>query len=290
MIKTVFITILSSILLLGFFEKAYGKDYARLLVKGLIKLEYPLDSMDVIALDKISMRFDTKNRFDVLKMILRDRDKIHNSKKGEYYEKVEIICNALRLLDELDLPQTNEVVGELISEQGWEKREMILLSYMAAKRDIDYGANKKYLIESLLKQGQEEELNGDISSAIMSVCDNISFLSDLYIYKGDKEILIALINYSARAYGYPAEHLSRIFTEIFIQRPQLFIDVLSEKNVKNAEMVIDSLVFGIWDGNVRGEVDESLKTKLSNKEYAHNWVVSLLRDRLDNNSKNAKSR
>ena len=108
MIKTVFIAILSSMLLLVFLEKAYGKDYARLLVKGLIKLEYPLDRMDVIALDKISMRFDTKNRFDVLKMILRDRDKIHNSKKGDYYEKVDVICNALHLLDELDLPRTNE--------------------------------------------------------------------------------------------------------------------------------------------------------------------------------------
>ena len=289
MIKTVFIAILSSMLLLVFLEKAYGKDYARLLVKGLIKLEYPLDRMDVIALDKISMRFDTKNRFDVLKMILRDRDKIHNSKKGDYYEKVDVICNALHLLDELDLPRTNEVVGELISEQGWEKREMILLSYMSAKRDMDYGANKKYLIESLPKQGLEE-WNGDISSAIMDAYDNISFLSDLYIYKGDKEILDALISYAAHAYGYPAEHLSRIFAEMFIQRPQLFINALSEKDVQKTEMVIDSLIFGIWDGKIRGEVNEILKTKLSDKDYVNNWVVNLLRDRLENKSKNATSR
>ena len=287
MIKALFITILSSMLLLGFLEKAYGKDYARLLVKGLIKLEYPLDSMDVIALDKISMRFDAKNRFDVLNKILRDRDKIHNSNKGEYYEKVDVICNALRLLDELDLPRTNEIVGELISEQGWEKREIMLLSYMSAKRDMDYGANKKYLIESLLKQGLEEEGDGDFSSVIMDTCDNISFLSDLYIFKGDKEILDTLTSYAAHAYGYPAEHLSRIFAEMFIKRPQLFINVLSEKDVQRTGLVIDSLVFGIWDDKVRGEVDEILQTTLSNEDYAKNWVVGLLRDRLENISKNA---
>ena len=290
MIKALFITILSSMLLLGFLEEAYGKDYARLLVKGLIKLEYPLDSMDVIALDKISMRFDARNRFDVLKKILGDRDKIHNSKKGEYYEKVDVICNALRLLDELDLPRTSEIVGELISEQGWEKREAMLLSYMSAKRDMDYEANKKYLIESLLRQGLEEEWNGNISSAIMDTCDNISFLSDLYIYKGDKEILDALISYAAHAYGYPAEHLSRKFAEMFIKRPQLFINVLSEKNAQKTGLVIESLVFGIWDGKVRGEVDEILEIKLSDKDYSDNWVVGLLRDRLENRLKNASSR
>jgi len=237
------------------------------------------------------MRFDTKNRFDVLKMILGDRDNIHNLKNGEYFEKTEIIRNALHLLDELDLPLTNEIVGELINEQGWEKREMMLLSYMSAKRDMDYGTNKKSLIESLPKQGLElkEEWNGDISYAIMDVCDNLSFLSDLFGYKGDKEILNALIRYTAHAYGYPAEHLSRVFVEMFIQRPQVFINVLSEKDVKKTEMVIDSLIFGIWNDNVRGKVDEHLKITLSNKDYSHNWVVSLLRERFENKSKNVTS-
>ena len=161
---------------------------------------------------------------------------------------------------------------------------------MSAKRDMDYEANKKYLIESLLRQGLEEEWNGNISSAIMDACDNISFLSDLYIYKGDKEILDALISYAAHAYGYPAEHLSRKFAEMFIKRPQLFINVLSEKNAKKTGLVIESLVFGIWDGKVRGEVDEILEIKLSDKDYSDNWVVGLLRDRLENRLKNASSR
>jgi hypothetical protein len=101
------------ILLLSFGGNVYAQNYIAHLVRNLLEMEYPLTEEDVLALDKIGMRFDTKNRITVLEKILMDRNDIHSRKEVEYFVRVETICDALRLLDELDLPVVNTLVEKL---------------------------------------------------------------------------------------------------------------------------------------------------------------------------------
>ncbi len=266
-----------------FSHAAHGKNYASLLVKGLVSLGYPLDREDVIAIDTIGMRFDAKNRIDVLNKILQDRHTIHSMKTGDTFVKTEVIVSALRLLDEMNLPITRQIIEQLVNEQGWNPRERRLLAYMAAKRNLDFEAHTGYLISSLPLQGSdlEKEWGGEISIAILDTCDTLSFLTDLFIYKGDKKILDGLINYAGKAYGYQRENLSHRFVEIFLERPELFVNILTEKDVQQANVVVNSLVFAIWTNDVKENVDQILKKDLSGKEYAHNRVVNILRQRLE---------
>lgn len=279
--KLLFITLLGLVTLL-FSQPAQAKNYSALLVKGLIKLGYPLTREDVLAIDKISMRFDSKNRIDVLSRILHDRKKIHAMEGGDRFEKIEVVCNALHLLDELDLPVTRRIVKELIKTGSWKTRELRLLSYMAAKRDIDVDDNVKYLIDSLPRQGTdlEEEWGGQISLAIMDICDNLSFLTELFVYRGDRSILDALIKYAEQTYGYPKEYLSHMFVEIFLQRPELFVTVLSEKEKRTAGLVINSLIFAIWNGDARGKVDVILNEELVGDEYNDNRMLTMFKEKL----------
>lgn len=268
-------------------QEAFGQNYSSLLVNGLLRLGYPLSREDVVALDKISMRFNARNRFDVLKKILDDRQHIRGLESGDNFEKTAVICSALRLLDEMELPITTEMIRELVGEEGWQQKELRLLWYMAAKRDIDFETNIRHLIAAMPRQevDLQKEWGGEISYSITDICDNLSFLTELFVYKGDKEILDALIKYAGRAYGYPKEYLSHMFVEILLQRPALFIDILSQKDRQSVERVINSLLFAVWRNDVKGKVDAVLEQELADDKYANNQVLVLFRQKLDNLAK-----
>jgi hypothetical protein len=247
------VIILVAILLSGLIGNVQAQTYTTSkLVRNLLKMGYPLDRDDVIALNKIGMRFDSKNRIIVLERILRDRDVIHSKKDIDYFIKTEVICDALRLLDEHDLPVAYRLIDELNKQKGWEKREQLLLAYMAAKREIRYQSNAAYLLSVLPQYGSDVErvYSGESSLAIIDRMNYLSYLADLFIYKGDTDILNSLITYSSRTHGYPAEYLSHMFVEMFLLRPKVLKvkDVLQkdiftadERNQRNIHFIVDTL-------------------------------------------------
>lgn len=279
------------------FQEALGENYSSLLVNGLLKLDYPLDRDDVVALDMIGMRFDGKNRLEVVSGILEDREQIHGMQGLNSAEKTQVICNALRLLDELDLPKTREIIATLAKEERWQERELRLLAYMAARRNIEAEHYIQYLIGSIPRQGSDlaPQHSGEVSLAIMDICDTISFLTELFVYRGDRGILDALVKYAGHVYGYPKEYLSYMFVEMFLQRPKLFITVLSKKDERSAGVVINSMLFAMWKGDVRGKIGAILTEELNGDEYDHNQVLIMLKKRLESysythGSTNAKSK
>jgi hypothetical protein len=177
-----------------------------------------------------------------------------------------------------------EIVKKLVREDDWQEKEHRMLCYMAAKRDIDFAGNIQFLIASMPSQETDlqREWGGEISLSIMDICDNLSYLTELYVYRGDRRILEALIRYAGRAYGYPKEYLSYMFVEILLQRPQLFIDVLSDKDERSVDVVINSLLFAVWRNDAKEKVDTLLREELAEKDYARNRVVVMFRDRLEN--------
>jgi hypothetical protein len=252
------------ILCAGLLGEAQAQDYkVTNLVKNLLKIGYPLEREDVIALDKIGMQFGSKNRITVLEEILRDRDSIH-SRKDDFFIKTDIIIDALRLLDEHDLPVVYKLIDELNQQDGWEMRERALLAFMAAKRDIRYPSNAAFLLEVLPQYGSDlaRIYSGETSLAIIDVMNCLSYLTDLFVYKGDNAILNSLILYSARAYGYPAEYLSHMFIEMFLLRPEVFISTLAVKDSNTVNTVIKSLIFGVRNNHVRAEVKAVLQKDL----------------------------
>ncbi len=220
------------ILVLSLGGEAFAQNNIAHLVRNLLKMGYPLNKEDVLALDKIGMRFDSKNRITVLEKILADRDFIHSREEVDYFIRTEAICDALRLLDELDLPVARTLVEKLDQQQGWEAREKALLAYMAAKRDIRYQANVDYLLRILPQHGGDLEkiYSGETSRAIIDVMNCLSYLADLFVYNGDTYILNALIRYGTRAYGFPAEYLSYQFVDMFLMRPKVFVATLAIKD------------------------------------------------------------
>ena len=252
------------ILIVGLLGETHAQNYSvAKLVRNLLKIGYPLEREDVLALDKIGMQFGSKNRITVLEKVLRDRDFIH-SRKNDFFTKTEIIVDALGLLDEHDLPVVNKLIDELNQQEGWEKREMALLAFMAAKRDIRFQSNAAFLIDLLPEYGSDLDriYSGDTSRAIIDVMNCLSYLADLFVYKGDKDILNSLILYSSRAYGYPAEYLSHLFIDIFLIRPKDFISTLAVKDDRTVNIVIKSMIFGIRNNQVREEIKAILEKDL----------------------------
>jgi len=265
-------------LCVGLLGEAQAQNYnVTNLVRNLLKIGYPLEREDVIALDKIGMKFNSKNRITVLEGILRDRDLIH-SRDGDFFIKTEIIIDALRLLDEHDLPVVYKLVDELNQQDGWEMRERALLAFMAAKRDIRYPSNTAFLLEVLPQYGSDLEkiYSGDTSHAIIDVMNCLTYLADLFVYKGDKDILNALILYSARAYGYPAEYLSHMFIDMFLLRPKVFISTLAVKDDRTVNTVIKSLIFGIRNNQVREEVKAVLQKDLFAADEPSQFTLDLI--------------
>ena len=266
------------ILCIGLPGEARAQDYkVTNLVRNLLKIGYPLEREDVIALDKIGMQFDSKNRITVLEEILRKRDFIH-SRNEDFFIKTEIVIDALRLLDEHDLPVVNKLIDELNQQDGWEMRERALLAFMAAKRNIRYQSNAVFLLEVLPQYGSDLErvYSGDTSHAIIDVMNCLSYLADLFVYKGDKNILDSLILYSSRAYGYPAEYLSHMFIDMFLLRPKVFISALAVKDSYTVNTVIKSLIFGIRNNQVREEVKAVLQKDLFAADAPNQATLDLI--------------
>jgi hypothetical protein len=242
----------------------HGQNYVSSLVRNLIEIGYPISKEDVVALDKIAMRFDSRNRLDVLKKILSDREAIHHIQDKGYYSKTEAICNALRLLDELGLPETDALIRTLNHEGGWEKRENELLSYMAAKRGIKYQQNVALLMEALqqYKNNTSADAKIGISVEILDFCNTLSYLSEIFDLTGDTHILNPLIHYSAQVYGYPGEYASRLLVDMFLQQPKVFVSVLAAKDEQTITTITNAMVFGIWNNqqksNVIGVIDKDL--------------------------------
>ena len=266
------------ILCCGLLGEAQAQDYnVTNLVRNLLKIGYPLEREDVIALDKIGMQFGSKNRITVLEEILRQRDFIH-SRNDDFFIKTEIIIDALRLLDEHDLPAVHKLVDELNQQDGWEMREKALLAFMAAKRDIRYPSNAAFLLKVLPQYGSDLEriYSGETSHAIIDVMNCLSYLADLFVYKGDKDILNSLILYSLRAYGYPAEYLSHMFIDMFLLRPEVFISNLAVKDDQTVNTVIRSLIFGIRNNQVRAEVKAVLQKDLFAADSPNQRTLDLI--------------
>ena len=247
------------------------------LVRNLLKLGYPLEQDDVIALDKIGMSFGSKNRITVLEKILRDREFIHG-RTDDFFLKTEVILDALRLLDEHDLPRINTLIDELNQQTGWEKREMALLAFMAAKRNIRYQSNAAFLQRLLPQYGSDLEriYSGDTSHAIIDVMNCLSYLADLFVYRSDENILNSLILYSKHAYGYPAEYLSHLFIDILLIRPRELVSVLTVKDDRTINSVIKSMIFGIRNNKVRQEVKAVLQKDLFAKDDPNQRTLDLI--------------
>jgi hypothetical protein len=271
-----------AILFLSFGGIAYAQNDIAHLVKNLLEMNYPLTKEDVLALDKIGMRFDTKNRITVLEKILMDRDDIHSRKEVDYFVRIEAICDALRLLDELELPVADKLVEKLIQQQGWEPREKALLAYMAAKRDIRYKVNVDYLQLILSQHGSNSEkaYSGETSAAIIDVMNCTSYLADLFVINGDTYILNSLIRYGSRTYGFPAEYLSHQFVDMFLMRPRVFVATLAIQDDQIVNSVINALIFGIRNNQIREKVKGVLRKDLSSMEAPGKRVVVLLTDKV----------
>jgi hypothetical protein len=269
-------------LLLTLWVESRAQDNIAHLVKNLLKMGYPLKKEDILALDKIGMRFDSKNRITVLEKILADRDFIHARQEVDYFTRTEAIIDALRLLDELDLPASRALIEELNRQSGWEAREKALLAYMAAKRDIRYQSNISYLLDILPQHGGNLEKNysGESARAIIDVMNCLSYLSDLFVYNGDTNILDALIRYGSKTYGFPAEYLSYQFVDMFLMRPKVFVATLAIKDDPIVHTVTNALIFGIRNNQVREKVKEVLRKDLSSMEAPGKRVVILLTEQV----------
>jgi hypothetical protein len=277
------IAIGATILFTCLFGKVQAQQYTTSkLVRNLLKMEYPLNKDDVIALNRIGMRFDSKNRITVLEKILQDRERIHSRNDIDYFLKTEVVCDALRLLDEHDLPVVSALIYELNEQKGWEKREQLLLAYMAAKRDIRYQSNVAYLLSVLPQSGSDLErfFGGEASLAIIDTMNYLSYLADLFIYRGDTEILNSLIRYSTRSHGFPAEYLSHMFVEMFLVRPKAFISTLAGKDEQTVNSIITSLVFGIRNNQLREKVKGVLQKDLFTTAERNQRSIEVTIDKL----------
>lgn len=277
------IAAVAAILSFSFWGQIHAQNYIPHLVRNLLKMGYPLNKEDVLALDKIGMRFDSKNRITVLEKILADREFIHSRQDVDYFTRTEAIIDALRLLDELDLPASRALIEKLNRQSGWEAREKALLAYMAAKRDIRYQSNTSYLLGILPQHGSNLEKNysGESARAIIDVMNCLSYLSDLFVYNGDTYILNALIRYGSKTYGFPAEYLSHQFVDMFLMRPKVFVSTLAVKDDSIVHTVTDALIFGIRNNQVREKVKEVLQKDLSGVEEPSKRVVLLLTDKVN---------
>ena len=267
----------------GMFASVQAQDqHTHNLVKNLLKIGYPVERVDVLMLDKIGMRFDAKNRIDLLEQVLGDRESIHGHLEIDYFIRTEVICDALRLLDEHNLPVVKQMIDALNQQTGWERREKALLTYMAAKRGIRYEPNARYLLEVLTRYEQDLKriYDGDASLVIIDIMNSLSYLADLYVYKGDPDILDALLLYSSHAHGFPAEYLSHMFVDMFLLRPKIFVSRLALNDDRTVSNVSNALVFGIRNNQIRQKVKGVLQKDLFTAEERKQANVALILKKL----------
>lgn len=238
--------------------------FERSLVTNLVAIGYPLTRKDVGSLEKTMMRFNGENRIDLIEKILRDREGIHKREDIDYFIKTKVILDALRLLDEHDLPVANKQIDAFNRQEGWEKGEKALLAYMAAKRNIRYSSNTAYLLNVL--SGYRTDSAGIYSEeSFQSIIDErngLSYLADLFASKGDRDILNWLINYSLKTYGFPAENLSHMFVEMLLRRPKVFISTVAIRDDHTVNAMMKALIFGIRNNPERQKVKGVLQKDL----------------------------
>ncbi len=260
----------------------FSRSEVRDLVADLLAIGYPVSKADVVALDKFAMRFDSRNRLDVLKKILSDREAIHNIETAGYLAKTEAVCNALSLLDEHNLPEVDAFIKALSHQGEWEQRERERLSYMAAKRDIDYASNVAYLLGALAQYTRNPESVEavDISVRILDLSNCLSYLADLFGHTGDARILNALLKYAAHAYGYPGEYMSRLFGDMLIHQPNIFIRHLAVLERQTRNHIIDWMVSGIWNNQQKANILASLRDDLVPDTEAEEQTIALLKKKI----------
>lgn len=277
-LKKAIIAVFVTGLFLSLAGPLYSRNEVRDLVANLLAIGYPVSKADVVALDKIAMRFDSRNRLDVLKKILSDRDAIHNIKEAGYLAKTEAVCNALSLLDEHNLPEADALIKTLSQQGGWERREKERLSYMAAKRDIDYASNVAFLLGALAQYTRDPEALQavDISVQILDLSNCLSYLADIFGHTGDVRILNTLLRYAAHAYGYPGEYMSRLFGDMLIQQPNVFIRHLAVLDRQTRNHIINWMVFGIWNNQQKANVLASIRDDLVPETEPEKQTIALL--------------
>jgi hypothetical protein len=111
---------------------------------------------------------------------------------------------------------------------------------------------------------------------IIDVINCLSYLADLYVYKGDRDILNALITYSSRAYGFPSEHLSHMFVDMFLMRPKELAETLAARDVQTINTVTDTIIFGVRNNQVREKIMAVLNKDFSSAEGPGKPIIIIL--------------
>ena len=157
---------------------------------------------------------------------------------------------------------------------------------MAAKTDIRYNENANYLLGILDQYGSDLEKTYQEESyrIIIDVINCLSYLADLYVYKGDRHILNALITYSMRTYGFPAEHLSHMFVDMFLMRPKELAETLAARDAQTINAVTNALIFGVRNNQVREKIMAVLNKDISLVEGPGKPIIILLTKKMHNHA------
>jgi len=257
-------------------SQAAAQDPLDQLLKSLEGMTLPFD---VSGLSSLGDPQDYKKQIEAVTEILDSREGIHSRTDVDDFEKTQIVCNALHLLDEYDLPYVQEIIGRLSEEEHWKRRERALLAYLCAKRDIQYDTNVTYLLESLrsYEADLESPENREVAWTVRDLCDTLSYLGDIFILNGDPGILDELFAYASIAFGYPAEYFSERLTGMLLKRPDLFVSFLARSREKTIRDVTNSIVFGIRNDSVRKSIEETLQNAGERVEGREKEVVAHLR-------------
>jgi len=260
--------------------KASAQDPLDQLLKSLEGIAWPFDYGVLLNLEETP---DYRRRVGAVTEILDEREAIHSRSEMDEFRKTRIVCGALQLLDEYDLPLVEQILFRLSEEENWKRRERALLAYLCAKRDIRYDANVGYLLEclALYETDLENPANGNVAWTVRDMCDTLSSLGDLFIRKGDERILGALFAYASVGFGYPVEYFSDRLVGMLVKRPVLFVSSLAGSGDETIRDVTNSIGFGIRNDSVLESIDQVLHEKLDGVGGREKELVSRLRAEME---------
>jgi hypothetical protein len=257
-------------------SQAAAQDPLDQLLKSLQGITLPFD---VAVFSSLEETQDYKRQVEAVMEILDGREAIHSRADVDDFKKTQIVCNALHLLDQYDLPYVERIISRLSEEENWKRRERALLAYLCAKRDIQYDTNVTCLLESLkfYETDLESPANREVAWTVRDICDTLSYLGDLFILNGDPGILDEMFAYASIAFGYPAEYFSDRLVGMLLKRPDLFVSSLARPGDKTIRDVTNRILFGISNDSVRKSLEEALCNKLEGVEGREKEVVAHLR-------------
>ena len=257
-------------------SQAVAQDALDQLLKSLEGITQPFE---VTVFSRLEETQDYRRQVEAVMEILDHRESIHSRADVDDFRKTQIVCNALHLLDEYDLPDVERIIRRLSEEEDWKRRERDLLAYLCAKRDIQYDTNVTRLLESLksYETDLESPANREVAWTVRDICDTLSRLGDLFILNGDPRILDELFAYASIAFGYPAEYFSDRLVGMLLKRPDLFVSSLARSRDKTLQDVTNSILFGIRNDSVRKSIEEALRNKSEGVEGREKEVVAHLR-------------